>query len=399
MEVKVEKLKDSKIKLIIEISPSEMAKFFKETFDKLSSGVKISGFRPGKAPRAIVESNIGVARILSESLDLAIQSTYYKALDKEAISAISMPNVSIDKYPNYGIGEEVTEPMVYSAELEVMPEIKLGDYSKLKIEKTEKQSPKKEDVDKVLSYFQKQKATFASVDRGAKKGDKIEVDFEGYLKKVKIDKMCSKNHPLVLGEGSLIPGFEEELIGMKKGEKKNFKITFPKDYHAKDMAGKEAEFDVEIIDIKEVNLPQLNDDFAKEFGHDKYGDLEKAIKENLFKEMEQQYNVELESKVLEKVLPLLESNIPQSLVERETERMMGDMEQQLKNQGASFDIYLKSIKKTSEEFKKDLQPQALKNVKIGLILSKVIDELKLDRNDHASAKKAIDHLVASLTKE
>lgn len=399
MEIKIEKLKDSKIKLIIEIPAKDMSDFFKQTFEKLAASVKISGFRPGKAPRKIVEENIGVARILSESLDAAIQSTYYDALAKEKIMPISSPNVSISKYPNYGLGDEVTDPMVYEAEVEVMPELVLGDFSKIKIKLPEKKTPKKEDIEKVLEYFQKQKSSFKEVDREAKKGDRVEVSFEGYLNRVKMDNMCSKNHPLILGEGSMIPGFEEHIEGMKKAEKKKFSIKFPKDYHAKELAGKDAEFEIEVLDIKEIELPKMDDEFAKAFGHDKIADLNEAVKENLQKEMDQQNKNEIENAAFDKVIPLLKSEIPTSLIDREADRMLGDMQHQLQSQGINFEIYLKSLKKSIDDIKKDFRPQAEKNVKIGLILSKVIDDLKLDRNSQESAKKAIDHIIKTVTKE
>lgn len=396
MEEKVEKLGKGKNKLTITVPAEKMAGYFARSLEKLSQNVKIAGFRPGKAPRMILEENIGKARILAEALDLAVSETYFEAITKEKIAPISSPNVSISKYPNYGQGEEVTEGMVYEAEVESMPEIELADYSNLKLDKIEKKAPSKEDVSKVLGYFQKQRAAFNNVDRPAKKGDRVEINFEGTLKKVRIDQMCSKNHPLVVGEGNMIPGFEDQIVGMKKGEKKTFKIKFPKDYHAKEYAGKEAEFEIELLDIKEIKLPDLDNEFAKGFGHDTISQLEKAVEANIAKEMEMEYQNAVESQAIEKVLPLLKAEVPESLVARETDRMVGDMEKQLQAQGISMDVYLKGIKKDIAELKQGFEKQAEKNVKIGLLLSKLIDDLGLDRNKPESAKKAVEHLISKM---
>ena len=210
--------------------------------------------------------------------------------------------------------------------------------------------------------------------------------------------MCSKNHPLVLGEGNMIPGFEEQIIGMKKGEKKDFKITFPKDYHSKEYAGKEAEFNVELVDLKEVKLPELNDEFAKKFGHKNMSELKKAIEKNLNQEMEEEGKRVLESEVMDKVLPLLKAEVPDSLILNETERMLHQYSEQLSRQGINFEMYLGSIKKTREQVLAEMKPQAEKNVKVGILLGKIIEENKWDAKDPKSGEKAISYLVNKLTK-
>ena len=251
---------------------------------------------------------------------------------------------------------------------------------------------------KILDNLQKQKAAFAEIDREAKNGDWAEVSFEGSLKGVRIDSMCSKNHPLVLGEKSLIPGFEEEIIGMKKGEKKSFKIKFPKDYHAKEYAGKEAEFAVEIINLKEVMLPPVDDAFAGDFGQKNADGLISAIKENLAVELEKKYQDELENKVLDKMLPLVKADIADEMIDQEVDRIMTGYQEQLKGMGMNFETYLKGVQKTTEELQKEMRPTALKNIKVGLMLGKVIDDMKIDRENPESGKKAIKYLVETLVK-
>lgn len=214
MEVKIDKQKQGKVKLTITLTPKEMAGHFKQAFDRIAPTVKLNGFRGGKAPRKLVESTAGVARILSDGLDLAVSDSYFKATREEKLIPINQPNIVINKYPHYGhTVEEVVEEFEYEAEFEVLPPVTLKDYSKINITKIKAESAKKEDVDRVLSHVLKQNAEFKDVTQPAKEGDRIEINFDGFIKHVKMDQMCSKNHPLILGENTLIPGFEKELVG------------------------------------------------------------------------------------------------------------------------------------------------------------------------------------------
>lgn len=399
MQVKFEDLKKGKVKLTINLTPKEMAVHFKQAFDRIAPTIKLDGFRGGKAPRKLIESTAGVTRILSDGLDLAVSDSYFKATKEQKLIPINQPNIVINKYPHYGHTEkEVAEEFEYDAEFEVLPPVTLKDYSKIKIEKKKLETAKKEDTDKVLSHILKQNAEFKDIEGPAKNGDRIEVSFEGFLKHVKMDQMCSKNHPLILGENTLIPGFEDELVGMKVGEKKEFKIKFPKDYHSKDFAGKDAEFKVEVVSVKEILLPKEDDDLAKRFGHDSMKALKDAIEQNLNMELEEKGKRELETNIIDAMLPLLSVEIPDSLVSREIERMISDFAKQITERGLNFDKYLEGIKKTREDLLKEMGPQAEKNIKVGLLLGKIVEENKFDQNDPEVGKKAMDYLVNKLTK-
>ena len=399
MEAKVEKLGGSKLKLTISVSAKEMAGYFNQSYQKIVPTIKLDGFRPGNAPRKLIESAAGISRILSEGLDLAVSENYFNALKDNNISPLTSPNIVINSYPNYGsTAEEVKEDFEFEAEVETMPEAKLGDWKKLKkIKKEKPEAAKKEDADKVLSHFQKQSATMNEVDRAAEKGDHVDLSFEGFLKHVRIDQMCSKNHPLILGEGSLIPGFEDEVVGMKKGEKKEFEIKFPADYHSKEYAGKNATFKIELNNLREVKLPELDAAFAEKFGHKNLPDLKKAIEENLNKELEENARHKLEESIVDLVVPLLKVEVPEVLVEREIERLIGQYSAQLAGQGLNFDRYLESVKKTRDDMKKDMHPQAEKNVKVGIMLGKIIEQEGWDQGNQEAGKKAIDYLIKELT--
>jgi trigger factor len=399
MEVKVENLGECKKKIIIKVPAKEMAGFFISAYKKVAPTVKIDGFRTGKAPRKLVEGVVGVARLLSEGLDLAVSESYFKAITENKINPIGQPNIVINKYPSYGhTAEEIKGDLEFEAEVEILPKFDMPDISKLKVIKPKKEEAKKEDIEKVISHFKKQSAVLTEVDRSAKIGDQAEISYEGFLKNVKMDSMCSKNHPLVLGENTLIPGFEENIVGLKKGDKKDFKITFPKDYHAKELAGKETEFKVEILTIREIKMPELNDAFAEKFGHKNIKELEEAVKKHLNQELEENYSREVDGLVIEKVLPLVKITLPKGLIDQEVVRMIEDFGKQVTARGLNFDQYLESTKKTREDLAKEMRPQAEKNVKVGLLLGKIIEEKKWDHIDQTAGRKAIDYLVEKIAK-
>ena len=399
MNSKMEKLKAGKVKFTITLEPKEMIEYFNQAFLKVAPEVKLPGFRPGKAPRPLVESAVGVSRIISEALDLAINKSYFSALTEHGISPVSEPNIVINKYPTYGATEdEIKENLEYTIEVAVFPEVKVGDYSKFKVELPKKEEAKDEDVQKILDNLLKQKANLKEIEREAKMGDFAELTYDGSLKGVRIDAMCSKNHPIVLGEGNLIPGFEEQVVGMKKGEKKSFKIKFPKDYHAKEYAGKEAEFSVELVNLKEVVLPALDEEFSKSFGHETPAELKKAIHQNLSQEIEHKTQTDTEMKVIDKILPLVQVEIPEAMIERETNRMITDYKDQLQKMGMAFESYLESLKKTEADLRKDFMKTAEKNVKVGLLIGHIIKEQGFDPANPESGKKAVQHLVNKLTK-
>ncbi|MEI8143012.1 MAG: trigger factor [Candidatus Berkelbacteria bacterium] len=398
MSSNIEKNK-SKVKLSIKVSPKELVKHFQSAYDKLAPTVKLDGFRPGKAPRPLIESTIGVSRLLSEAIDAAINEAYFMAVQEHQLSPISSPNIAVNSAPSWGLTDmEIEKDLEFVAEVDVFPEVSLKDYSKAKITLPKKDEAKQEDVDKVLKQLQRQKATYNVVDRAAKMGDLAEISFEGAIKKVRIDEMCSKNFPIVLGDSTLIPGFEEKVVGMKKGEKKEFKIKFPSTYHKKDYANKEAEFKVELLELKEVVLPVIDDKFAEDFGQKNAKSMEDAIRANLAMEMEQQYKAQVDSMVVEKMISFLQVEIPESLIEKEIDRMIHDYGHQLEGMRMTLDKYLADMKKSIEDLRKDMRAQAEKNIKIGLMLGETAKSQKFDVDDKEVGRKALNFLVEKLTK-
>lgn len=400
MKIKEEKLKKSKIRLVIEVEAKELTGYFLQVFEKLSKDVSIPGFRPGKAPRKLLMEAIGHGRLMSEGIDLAISNSYYLAINEKKLIPVCSPAVAIENQPNFGLSEqEIDKNLKYTAEVEIMPEVKLGDFSKVKVKRKDIDEIKKADVEKIILHLRRQKATFLEVNRGAKFGDRVEINYQGFIDKIKKDAMTAKNQPLVLGDKTLIPGFEEEIVGMKKGEEKTFEIKFPKDYHSKDVAGKVAKFEVKLIDLKEVNLPEADDKFAENFGHKNFSDLEIAIEKSLKDEIMAKNQTELESEVLDKVLPYLKVELPEGLIEDEISRIISDMETNLKSRGLSIDAYLKSIKKEISEIRKELQPQAEKDLKIAMLLGEIMKRGNINRSDKDAGKKSLEILIEKVTKK
>ncbi|MCX6810695.1 MAG: trigger factor [Candidatus Berkelbacteria bacterium] len=399
MKVKKEDLKKGKFKLTITVEPAEIVKYYKLTYDNLAKDVKIAGFRAGKAPRKMIEESVGITRLLSESLDSIIQQQYVLAIQEEKMISVGPPKVTISKYPNWGLEiSEIESELVFEAEVEVLPEVKLKDFSKVKVAKKESQKITEGDVEKIMLHLRRQKATFTEIDRPAKTGDRTEISYQGSINKVKKDSMSAKNHPVILGENTLIPGFEDQVIGMKKDEEKKFEIEFPKDYHSREFAGKKAEFEVTLVDIKEVNLPEADDAFAANFGHKNIADLTDAIRKSLKDEVETKARQELESEVLEKVLPFLTVEVPDGLVDQEIDRMVTNMSEQIESKGMKLDKYLESIKKTLPELRKDMCQVAEKNIRIGFLLGKVIEQEKIDAKNPEAGRIALDSIIKKVTK-
>lgn len=396
MITKLDKLPKSRVKLFITVPEKDIGKFFDKAYEKLAPQVKISGFRPGKAPKMMILEAVGQNRYNSEALNLALMQSYFSAVQKEGIIPITQPAVSIKQF-----GEH--QDFVFEAEVDILSKIILGDYQSVRVKNKNKdksyQATDKE-LEIIVKRLKYQGATFNNVDRPAKNGDRIEIEFEGYDKKIKQENLCSKNYPLILGEGVLIPGFEDKIIGMKKGEEKKFDLDVPAT--VKGAKAKKIDFTVKMLDVKEVKLPELNDDFAKKFGHNNPENLFKAIKENIIREKEIQDKMQLEQEVLEKVAEKVFMEIPQSLVEQDINRRITQIQQR---SGPGFQEFLKKSGKSLEDLRKDLTPQAEKSVKTGLILGELAKEFGLAKIKPKTAeeqkqvvRKTIDKLVAIATK-
>jgi len=379
----IKKLKNSQVEFEISVPWEKWEKYLDQSAKDASEEIKIDGFRPGKAPRKIVEQKVGLGVILNGAAQKAVEKTYVDFVLENKLEVLGQPEVKIEKV-------EEGKALEYSVKVSVMPEVKISDKYKKDVKtinseyKDRKVETKEEDVQKELEKLAQSRVKLVTVRREAKNDDAVEIDFAVLVGNVPIENGTSKNHPMVIGKGVFIPGFEENLIGMKEGEEKEFELEFPKDYHKKDLAGKMAKFKVKMNLVQERQLPEVNDEFAKSLGQ--FENLE-ALKKNMREGMEHEAKHKLEEekkgKYVEKIIEHLETELPPVLVDQEINQMLQEFEYQIQMMGLDLDTYLKQLKKDKEELKKDWIPQAEKRVQSALALKELakLEEVQVDAKE------------------
>lgn len=397
MKSKLTKLPKSRVKIAIDVPAKDIKSLLTHVYEEFAQGLEITGFRKGKAPRALTMERIGLGRLSQEVLNHVLNTSYTDALKELKLIPVSQPAISVDSFSITPDGTSSTD-LKATIEVDVLPKVSLSGYKSIKVKPPEVQEIKDDDVTKVLEHLRRQKADLKTVDRVAKLDDWVDVSFKGMLAGVPLEKLASEHYPLVIGSKAMIPGFEDELVGMKKDGKKTFDIIFPKDYHAKDMAGKKVKFEVAIHEVKQVNLPELSDVFAKDFGHETLLALRAAIRHSLEQETTRKHQQTIESHAIEAALKKTKVDIPESLIETELDRIIERMQKDVEAQGMPLPIYLEKIKKTPADLRLDFKPQAEQNVSIGLMLGEVAKQEKLDTTAQDIAKQAVEKLVQYATK-
>ncbi len=387
LEITKENLGKSTIKLNIKIPSALMRGYFAKVYNQMAAGVEVKGFRKGHAPKPLTISAIGENRLSQEIINLALTETYGQALKQEKIIPIAPPRINVKMLKDLTVD---TAELEYEAEIDLLPEVKIGDYKKLKVKtKNEKNNiASQEEIDQVLGHLQRQHATFEEKEGVAELGDRIEMDFEGTEKGVVLENLTSKNYPVILGSKVLIPEFEEKIIGLKKGDEKEFdaKIGPEKDK-------KTIHFKVKILDVKKVNLPALDDELAKKFGKNKIDELKKAVSDDIVKQKESAQKRDQENEIVEQLLKIASLEVPESLVEQETHRMIDELKNRIGMMNMPFEQYLAQIKKTETDLHADFKEQAEKTVKIGLILGEIAKLEKMDLKDEQVGKKVMEKLL------
>lgn len=355
-------LPKSQIEFEITIPQKEWEKYLDQVASEASQEIKIEGFRPGKAPRNLVEQKVGKGVILNGAAEKAVQKSYTDFITKEKIEAIGSPKVEI-------LEIEEGKDLKYKAVVSVMPEIKVDEkYVKGIKEINKEYADKKVEVDEKeleleLEKLAASRVKLVTVNREAQKNDNVEIDFEVKVGGVPIENGSSKKHPLIIGRGVFIPGFEDQIIGMKEGEEKEFELNFPADYHKKDLAGKPATFRVKVNLVQDRQTPEINDEFAVSLG--KFENLEalkKNMREGMEHEAEHKMKDEKRVKYIEEIIKNSTVELPEILVHEEAHRMLQEFEYQLAPMGMNIDQYLAQIKKDKEELIHDWEPQAQKRV-------------------------------------
>ena len=364
----------NKVKLAIALELSEWNSILDKASGKVSEGLKIDGFREGKAPRDIVIAKAGEARVISEAIELAVEQYYPIAVKEENLKPIAFPKISVEK-------GNLTEPLEFTAEVAILPEVVLGDYSKIKIEKRV-ESVESKDVEAVLKNLQKKAVEFQEVERVAQLGDWAEIDFEGFVEGKPFEGGASKKHPLILGDKVFIPGFEEGLVGLGKGEEKEIEVTFPSDYHNKELAGKSAKFKVKMNLVKAVNYPEINDEFAKKHaGQESLEVLKTDIKKYLEEEAVKKAEETLRENALLELVKVAKIDLPEEMIEQELDSMVHDLKHQAEHSGMSFEDYLKKAGVNEAGLKAQWREQAESRVRIGLALEAFRDKEGISADD------------------
>ncbi|GAB4357256.1 MAG: trigger factor [Gammaproteobacteria bacterium] len=366
MEVTVEVTEGLERRMTVQVPAERIDDEVDARLKSLRGRAKIDGFRPGKVPLSVVRSKFG-GQVRQEVLGEVLQSSFYEAITQESLRPAGGPKIE----------PQVMEPgkaLEYTATFEVYPDITLGDVSAIKLAKP-KVEVSEEDIDKVVERLRKQRVEWVPVDRAAQEGDRLKIDFVGRIDGEEFEGGSGQGVPLELGSGAFIPGFEEQLAGATKGEEKSIEVTFPEDYHASELAGKTAQFEVEIQEVEEARLPEVNEEFVKQFNiaDGSVESFRNEIRQNMERELEDAIKARIKQQVMDGLLEVNELAVPKALVEEEIDRLMAQTREQLMmGRGKSNELQL-----PREMF----QEQATRRVTLGLLLAEIAREndLKVDK--------------------
>ena len=393
MNCKVEKTKNAnEVKLEITVEAEKFENAMKKVYFQNAKYFNIPGFRKGKAPMNIVEKYYGEQIFYEDAFNEVATEAYEEAIKENKIEAVSRPEVDIAQM-------EKGKDLIFSAVVQTKPEVKLGKYKGIEIEKIEYKVDKKA-VDHELGHMQEHNSRLITVDdRPLENGDTATIDFEGFVDGVAFDGGKAEGHELEIGSGAFIPGFEEQLVGMEIDGEKEIKVTFPKEYFSKELAGKDATFKVKLHEIKKKELPELDDEFAKDVSEfDTLDELKKSIKEKLTKNNEQRAKYETEDAAIKAVCEESELDVPSGMIELEIDNMLKDFEQRLAYQGLNLEQYLKMLGKTEEEIRKEYEPQAIEAIKSRLVLEAVIKAEKIEASEE-EVKAKMEEMAKSYGKD
>lgn len=371
MQVTATKKPKGIIKLTVELTAEEFTPHITGAVQHLAASAKIPGFRPGMAPRDVVEKRVGLGSILEHAAEHAVKDAFTKAVIEQKLRTIGQPNISVEKLAE-------GNPFIFSAEVPVLPEIKVGNIAAIKVERKPVEVTN-EQVEKTLKSLQLTHASHAAAKRPAKHGDRVDVDFDVILNNVPLENGKGTNQTMTIGEQMFIPGFEEQLIGLEPDQEKTFKLTFPKEYGKKDLQGKEADFKVKLRTVYDTSMPGLDDAFAKKLGNfESMEALREKVKENLHEESADRERQRYEQAILEELLKKSTiDDVPAILVESEQDKMVHELQHAIEQDGGKFDDYLSSIKKTRDELKGEFAKRAEDRVKVALLLRKLADDNNL----------------------
>ena len=378
MKVTAEQGENQQVTLTIEVEAAEVSKAAERASKQLASRVSIPGFRKGKAPRKIVERHVGTEALMQEAFDLLAPKAFNDALEEQKIDPVTRPNIDI-------VTLEDGKDLVFKATVTPRPEVKLGEYKGLKVEKAAVEITD-EDVEKQLKNFQDRQGKMVDAPEGAAvaDGDFTTLDFEGFVGGEAFEGGKGKDYPLQIGSGSFIPGFEEQLIGVKVGEEKEVQVKFPEEYHAKELAGKDATFKCTIRSIKHKELPAIDDELAKKVStFQTLDELKADIRKNLQENAERKAENDRNSAAIEQATENITVDIPAVMIDNRVTAMIQEMAMRLEQQGMKLDQYLQYAGTDIAKIREDYRETAEKNVKTDLMLEEVAkaEDIKVEGKD------------------
>ncbi len=368
-----EKVEKSQVALTIEVGAAEFEAAVEKAYQKMRKKINVPGFRPGKAPRKIIEGMYGAEVFFEEAINIAFPDAYEAAVKEQELQVVGYPSVEM-------VGEVTKEGFTFKATAPVYPEVTLGQYKGLSAAKDEVKVSAA-DVDERLKQLSDRNTRLVSVEREAKEGDTAVIDFEGFLDGKPFDGGKGENHNLELGSHSFVPGFEEQIVGMKAGDEKDLDITFPEDYHA-DLAGKAVVFKVKVHEVKEKQVPELDDEFAKDVSEfDTLKELKADLKKKITEERQKDADRAFEDALMEQVAGGITADIPDAMVENQARQFLDNFKMQIAQQGIPYDQYMKMTGMDEGKLLDDAKEPALRQVRMDLAVAAIIKAENIEASD------------------
>ncbi len=368
-----EKIEKSQVVLTIEVGAEAFQAAIEKAYQKMRKKINVPGFRPGKAPRKIIEGMYGAEVFFEEAINIAFPDAYEAAVKEQELQVVAYPSVEL-------VGDATQDGFTFKATVPVYPEVTLGEYKGLTAEKEEVKVTAA-DVDERLKQLSDRNTRLVSVEREAKEGDTAVIDFEGFLDGKPFDGGKGENHSLELGSHSFVPGFEEQVAGMKAGEEKEIDITFPEDYHA-DLAGKAVVFKVKCHEVKEKEVPAMDDEFAKDVSEfDTLKDLKADLKKKIAEDRQKSADRAFEDALMEQVAEGITADIPDAMVEGQARQFVENFKMQIGQQGIPYDQYMQMTGMSESKLLEDAREPALRQVRMDLALAAVIKSEAIEASD------------------
>ena len=367
MSLQVEKLEKNMAKLTIEVSAEELDKAMEKAYQKQKSRISLPGFRKGKAPRKMIESMYGKGVFMEDAVNSLVPQEYSKAIADCDLEIVSQPEINVTQM-------EPGKALIFTADVATKPEVTLGDYKGVEVPKTEIAVTDEEVDAEVKKEQDKNSRTVVVEDRAAANGDITTIDFEGFVDGVAFDGGKGSDYALTLGSGTFIPGFEDQLVGANTGDHVEVKVTFPEEYQAKELAGKEAVFQCDVKKIETKEVPELDDEFAKDVSEfDTLAEYKEDVKKNLAEKKEKEARTAKENAAVDKAIENAQMDIPDLMIQTQCRQMMDDFARRMQQQGLSMDQYFQFTGQSMDKMMEDMKPQALKRIQTRLVLEKIAE--------------------------